>query len=55
VFAELKPLSNVYFTEEASRNRMNLFLKEGELLKILGRTKSALNYLEDAYNESLAI
>ena len=34
---------------------MRLFLKEGELLKILGRTKSALNYTEDAYLESINI
>ena len=34
---------------------MRLFHKEGELLKILGRTKSSLNYLGDAYNESLKI
>jgi len=45
----LPPLSNIYFEREVHSNRIKLYLKEGELLKILGRTKSSLNYLEDAY------
>lgn len=49
IYKMLPPLSNIYFEREVHSNRIKLYLKEGELLKILGRTKSSLNYLEDAY------
>jgi hypothetical protein len=35
--------------------KIGLAIKMGEILKVLGRTKSALNYLAEAYDFSLEL
>lgn len=41
--------SSLHFTRETKKTQIKLFSQMAEVLKILGRTKSALNYLSDAF------
>lgn len=49
IYDHCKIISTKYFQTNVAENRVVLYRKEGEVLKILGRTKSALNYLVEGY------
>jgi len=52
IYDELKMVSSLHFELETKRTQIKLFSQMGEVLKILGRTKSALNYLAEAFKIS---
>lgn len=45
-------VSSLHFEKHAKKTQIKLFVQMGEVLKILGRTKSALNYLAEAFTLS---
>lgn len=49
IFEHLPMASSLHFTRETKKTQIKLFSQMAEVLKILGRTKSALNYLSDAF------
>lgn len=46
-------VSHLYFEHQTKRTQIRLFYQIAEVLKVLGRTKSSVNYLNDAYTLSL--
>lgn len=49
IFEHLPMASSLHFIRETKRTQIKLFSQMAEVLKIMGRTKSALNYLSDAF------
>ncbi len=45
-------VSPLHFEISTKRTQIKLFFQMGEVLKVLGRTKSALNYLDEGFKIS---